>query len=300
LKERTKGNFVIFPEGSETSIHQQDYFSFAFSSPPYFDFEQYSNDDGQSVLRFRTLETWLEGYWRQTMLNCYKALTSDGVFGVCFSMKVAKEQIAYTFEEANKMGFYYSGGYRIPFKQVFSEKVSHEIVLIFSKQPPIFEPISVKDLYKHDMGDSEKTFFDEKRIVPKVFYKDKIPAAVEKFKELNMGLSRDLYKGTNLIGVPTHALEYHFGSWNAFIEACGMTPTYVAKSPQDRVKEYFEACRGHQKALSFVEYEQKTGHPATRLKRLFNAGRPYSHLKEELFSVALYPEKWDEFLKKFI
>jgi hypothetical protein len=71
--------------------------------------------------------------------------------------------------------------------------------------------------------------------------------------------------------------------------------------PSSIAKEYLEICQTKAKILSFEEFGAFTeDRKKQRLKRLFNAGRPYSHLKEELFSVALYPERWDEFLKKFI
>jgi len=56
-------------------------FDFAFSSPPYFNAEWYS-DIGQCYLRFPEYNQWLEGYWRATIRNIYNALKSDGILGV--------------------------------------------------------------------------------------------------------------------------------------------------------------------------------------------------------------------------
>jgi YesN/AraC family two-component response regulator len=68
-------------------------------------------------------------------------------------------------------------------------------------------------------------------------------------------------------------------------------------SPTETVKEYFALCLQNGRVLSFSETGKFLGNKKNqRLKRLFNAGRPYQHLKEELKLVALSPELWPEFL----
>ena len=53
--------------------------------------------------------------------------------------------------------------------------------------------------------------------------------------------------------------------------------------------------------LSFSEFGKMTSDKKNqKLKRLFNAGRPYNHLKSELIEVALKPELWESFLNKII
>lgn len=69
--------------------------------------------------------------------------------------------------------------------------------------------------------------------------------------------------------------------------------------PRDTVKEYFEECASAGYVLSFGEYGYRTGDKKKlRLKRLFNKGRPFHHLLEELKRVALDPEPQSDFLKK--
>jgi len=112
------------------------------------------------------------------------------------------------------------------------------------------------------------------------------------------GVSRNNYKD-GILGVPTHVLEKKYGTWNNFIGACGLEPGYTSKEPSDHVKDYFQACVSKNKILSFYEYEKVTGNPCTRLKRLFNKGKPYNSLIEDLYKVALFPDQWPEFLFKF-
>lgn len=50
-----------------------------FTSPPYFNTEHYADEASQSYLRFPTYDTWLRGYWTQTVKNCRSALNKGGL-----------------------------------------------------------------------------------------------------------------------------------------------------------------------------------------------------------------------------
>ena len=121
----------------------------------------------------------------------------------------------------------------------------------------------------------------------------------ELFKKyaIDKGVSRETYDG--LLGIPTHCIEYKYGGWNNFIKACGLSPQYEAEIPVKIVSDYFQECIKKNKALSFYEYGKIRGNNFTlKMKRLFNAGKKYSYLKEELFMVSLNSEKHMEFLGK--
>lgn len=68
--------------GSETGDLFDQRFDFAFSSPPYFDFERYCDEESQCYNRYPEYDEWLERYWRRTVANCGTMLKPDGVFGV--------------------------------------------------------------------------------------------------------------------------------------------------------------------------------------------------------------------------
>lgn len=55
---------------------------FAFSSPPYFDLEVYSQDPGQSVQRFPDYDDWLNFYVRGTLRGCREILKPRGLLGI--------------------------------------------------------------------------------------------------------------------------------------------------------------------------------------------------------------------------
>jgi hypothetical protein len=58
----------------------KDYFDLAFSSPPYFAKEKYSDDADQSYKKYSKLDEWLEGFWEPTIGNCLYMLKPGGWF----------------------------------------------------------------------------------------------------------------------------------------------------------------------------------------------------------------------------
>jgi len=68
--------------GSEDYIENQEYFDLAFSSPPYFNKEHYSEDDEQSYIKFPTYDDWLGGYFYNTISNTVNMLKNNGVLAL--------------------------------------------------------------------------------------------------------------------------------------------------------------------------------------------------------------------------
>jgi hypothetical protein len=67
---------------------------FVFTSPPYFDLETYGSDDNQSVVKFNSYNTWLEGFWKKTVENCLTILEDGGKFAFAMVDIVDKRPIA--------------------------------------------------------------------------------------------------------------------------------------------------------------------------------------------------------------
>ena len=73
----------IFTTGSEIikyDLRFQKYkgkLDFAFTSPPYFDRERYSDDDTQSFKKFGNYESWRDGFLRPTLETIYEYLRND-------------------------------------------------------------------------------------------------------------------------------------------------------------------------------------------------------------------------------
>ena len=82
----------------------ENYFDISFTSPPYFNMERYSDDITQSHVKFNTYDSWVDGFYRNTIYNSCNALKLDGVFAINISwVDNIKE---YTEEFLNDCGFY--------------------------------------------------------------------------------------------------------------------------------------------------------------------------------------------------
>lgn len=66
----------------------QNYFDLYFTSPPYFNTEQYSDSETQSYKKFPTYKGWIKGFYQETIHNACCALKSDGVFSINIFEKV--------------------------------------------------------------------------------------------------------------------------------------------------------------------------------------------------------------------
>jgi hypothetical protein len=60
-----------------------------FTSPPYFNAEQYSKDEGQSFRQYGEIEAWLKGFLFPTVENAWDALDSKGKRGGILAMNIA-------------------------------------------------------------------------------------------------------------------------------------------------------------------------------------------------------------------
>ena len=81
----------------------------AFSSPPYFNLEKYSDEPTQCMNRYDSLDNWFEGYVVPTMQNIHKGLNDDGVFATNIAdYKTPKAEFKVVdrwIETAEKLGF---------------------------------------------------------------------------------------------------------------------------------------------------------------------------------------------------
>jgi SAM-dependent methyltransferase len=68
---------VVQAVSEEYQPHDMD---MAFSSPPYFNLEKYSDEPTQCMVRYTTLDDWFEGYVVPTMKNIHRGLNNDGIF----------------------------------------------------------------------------------------------------------------------------------------------------------------------------------------------------------------------------
>jgi len=68
----------LYCMGSEKFIPEESSIDLCFTSPPYFDTEQYSQEETQSFKAYPTKELWLNDFLRQTIKNCKFGLKESG------------------------------------------------------------------------------------------------------------------------------------------------------------------------------------------------------------------------------
>ena len=109
-------DFIELAGGRRGEIHQDVSENFvpenidcAFSSPPYFNLEKYSDEPTQCMNQFDSLDAWFEGYVAPTMRNIHTGLNADGVFATNIAdYKTPKEEFKVVdrwIETAEKLGF---------------------------------------------------------------------------------------------------------------------------------------------------------------------------------------------------
>jgi len=132
LSKHTGGKFDIVEEGSEECIVRERYYDIAFSSPPFFDYEIYSQDPGQSIVKYPTYDEWLIRYWKKTIFNCTMALRLGGYFGACLSLGSQDSLIQSTVDFCSGMGLKLVEQLRAPYKQVYNKNNDrYDLILIY-------------------------------------------------------------------------------------------------------------------------------------------------------------------------
>ena len=95
-----KNSYKIKCVGSESiTVKKESCVDFAFSSPPYFCLENYSDEDTQCYIKFPTLSTWFDGYVKPTIQNIYKLLKSDRYYAVNISDFKLGNEIVWLVDE---------------------------------------------------------------------------------------------------------------------------------------------------------------------------------------------------------
>jgi hypothetical protein len=99
---------------SVSEEYQPEDMDLAFSSPPYFNLEKYSDEETQCMVRYTSMSEWFDGYVAPTMQNIHSGLNSDGVFATNIADYKSYGNKEYFVVEdwikmAEKIGFTHTG-----------------------------------------------------------------------------------------------------------------------------------------------------------------------------------------------
>lgn len=173
---KRENSYKIYNLPSEKLGLKPNSIDFAFSCPPFFKREIYSNEETQSTVAFPVYEDWLEGYVRPTIQNCYIALKDNGIYGV------------------DIMNYFYSGK-KVTLVQDWI-KIAEEEGFVFRKAFPIQSQVRAKK----DENEIEKIYIftkNDKQPLPDYtsasvvqnysIYLDNLAAAKERKSNLIIG-----------------------------------------------------------------------------------------------------------------
>lgn len=91
-----QNSYELHMVGSEEFKGEPCSVDFAFSSPPYFNLEQYSNEETQCYVKYPTLEEWFDGYVKPTIENIHYMLKDDCYYAVNIAdFNLGKERVEF-------------------------------------------------------------------------------------------------------------------------------------------------------------------------------------------------------------
>ena len=91
-----KNTFHYFQEGSEHIGNHPDFQQYkgkldmVFTSPPYFDREQYSEDEEQSYKSYPQYDDWRDNFLKPTLTSKYESLRNDRY--LLWNIKISKSE----------------------------------------------------------------------------------------------------------------------------------------------------------------------------------------------------------------
>ena len=85
----------LYKVGSEEFWPDAQSIDLCFTSPPYYDWEKYSEEETQSYKKYPEVQDWIDGFLWHTMDKCHYGLKSGGIL----AMNVANTKRIKNFEE---------------------------------------------------------------------------------------------------------------------------------------------------------------------------------------------------------
>lgn len=144
-KETLRSNsFKIYNIGSEIFAPKSNSVDLAFSCPPFFKKEIYSNELTQSINKFPIYEDWLENYVRPTIRNIYNSLKENGIFIfdiVDYYYNGKKIELTSDWKKiAIEEGFYFKDTFDIRSNYRKKDENDNEKIFIFMKKQDLELP----------------------------------------------------------------------------------------------------------------------------------------------------------------
>ena len=128
--EEKRNTYHVFQEGSEHIGEHPDFQQYkgkldmVFTSPPYFDREQYSEDEEQSFKAYPMYHDWRDNFLKPTLTNAYESLKSDRyLLWNIASIKIGKDRYHPLEEDSIEIVKSLGGEYKGKLKMLMSSMI---------------------------------------------------------------------------------------------------------------------------------------------------------------------------------
>lgn len=131
--------FTLINDGFEKALEYNDFFpcagfDLAFSSPPYFNTEEYSDEKTQSWVSYKTKEEWAEKFLRKSIQNIHALLKDSGTFALNIAnVKTYKDLEVDSVRIAEECGFKLIRTHKMALSSLMSSGFKYEPIFIFEK-----------------------------------------------------------------------------------------------------------------------------------------------------------------------
>jgi cytochrome c553 len=115
----------------------EDEFDMCFTSPPFFDLEHYSDEKTQSIVKYPTLDMWVDGFLTALIKNAYKALKHLGIIAINIkNIKGANKLEQITQDLLLSCGFVYVETIKYPTSNWVKKQtnINFEPIFVYRKQ----------------------------------------------------------------------------------------------------------------------------------------------------------------------
>lgn len=123
---------TLHQQGSEEFSPAPGSIDLCFTSPPYFNTEEYAYDLGQSAVRYDTVSSWNNGFMRATIRNCRRGLKDGGVLILNVAdVKTHKTLVSDTLQAATDEGFVLVETLQLALSSITKGGYKYEPVMVF-------------------------------------------------------------------------------------------------------------------------------------------------------------------------
>jgi len=134
MNELLRLNSEILQVGSEEYRPEPNSLDFCFTSPPYFNTEQYSLETTQSWVKFPQPEDFREGFLRPTLEHCYYGLKKGGFLALNIANVRTYPQLEVdTVSVAQSLGFRWVDTYRLALSSINKQGFKYEPIFLLQK-----------------------------------------------------------------------------------------------------------------------------------------------------------------------